>query len=179
MDKKKSLLLLTAVAAGSVIYNIWKPVKSDLPVIQDFDLEKYLGKWYEIARMDFFWEKGLKNVTAEYTKNEDGTIRVNNQGVKIKNNKPTQSLGKAKMASEPNEGALHVSFFGPFYSGYNIMHLDADYQHALVFGQNLDYMWILSRQKSIPEDVKTMYLDYAQKSGYRIQDLVWTIQEDI
>lgn len=179
MDKKKSLLLLTATAAGAVIYNIWKPVKSDLPVIQDFDLEKYLGKWYEIARMDFFWEKGLKNVTAEYTKNEDGTIRVNNQGVKIKNNKPKQSIGKAKMIAEPNIGALKVSFFGPFYAGYNIMHVGEDYQYALVFGENLDYMWILSRQKSIPYEIKKMYMDYAEKSGYPTQDLVWTIQEDI
>src|SRR5690606_9961166 len=85
MDKKKSLLALTAVAAGAVIYNIWKPIKSNLPVIRDFDIDRYLGKWYEIARIDFYWEKGLKNVTAEYSKNEDGSIRVNNQGVKIKN----------------------------------------------------------------------------------------------
>ncbi len=179
MDKKKSLLLLTATAAGAVIYNIWKPVKSDLPVIQDFQLEKYLGKWYEIARMDFFWEKGLKNVTAEYTQNEDGTIQVTNQGVKIKTNKLKQSTGKAKLTAEPHVGALKVSFFGPFYSGYNIMYVDKNYQHALVFGENLDYMWILCREKSIPYEIKKMYLDYAEKSGYRIEDLVWTLQENI
>jgi len=178
MDKKKSLFLLTvAAAAGSVIYNIWKPIKTDLPVVQDFDLERYLGKWYEIARMDFFWEKGLKNVTAIYEKKEDGTIRVKNQGVKIKNNQTKQSIGKAKPASDSNSGALKVSFFGPFYSGYNIMHIDDDYQYALVFGDNLDYMWILSREKHIPEDIKDRYLDYAQKAGYRLEDLTWTIQE--
>lgn len=177
MDRKKSLLLLTAAAAGSVIYNIWKPIKTDLPVIQDFDLERYLGKWYEIARMDFFWEKGLKNVTAIYEKKDDGTIRVKNQGIKIKNNKPKQSIGKAKPASTPNSGALKVSFFGPFYSGYNVMHVDDDYQYALVFGDNLDYMWILSRQKDIPGDIRNKYLNYAGNAGYRLEDLTWTVQE--
>lgn len=177
MDKKKSLLALTAVAAGAVIYNIWKPVKSNLPVIQDFDIDRFLGKWYEVARMDFYWEKGLKNVTAEYTQNEDGSIRVDNQGAKIKNNKPKQSIGKAKFAGEKNAGALKVSFFGPMYSGYNIMHVDEDYQYALIFGDNLDYIWILSRTKTIPYNIKKMYLDYAERSGYDIHQITWTIQD--
>jgi apolipoprotein D and lipocalin family protein len=177
MDKKKSLLALTAVAAGAVVYNIWKPIKSDLPVIQDFDVDRYLGQWYEIARIDFFWEKGLKNVTATYSKNDDGTIRVDNQGVKIKNNKKKQSIGKAKFAGNPHMGALRVSFFGPFYGGYNIMHGTDDYQHALVFGDTLDYLWILSRTKTIPEEIKSMYLDYAAKSGYDLDKIIWTIQD--
>ena len=177
MDKKKSLLLLTAAAAGSVIYNIWKPVKSDLPVITNFELNKYLGEWYEIARLDFFWEKGLKNVTANYSLNEDGSIKVINSGVKIKDNKSKQSIGKAKFQGLPNEGALKVSFFGPFYSGYNIMHIDGDYEHALIFGENLDYMWILSRTKTISAELQTKYLNYAKSAGYAIEDLVWTIQE--
>ena len=178
MDKKKSLLLLTvAAAAGSVIYNIWKPVRTELPVVENFNLDRYLGTWYEIARMDFFWERGLKNVTAAYDKNEDGTIRVNNQGTKIKKNEHIQSIGKAKPLGSPNRGALKVSFFGPFYSGYNVMHVDENYQYALVFGENLDYMWILSRHKDIPQDIKNKYLDYARQAGYRIEDLTWTIQE--
>lgn len=177
MDKKKSLFLLTAAAAGTVIYNIWKPVKSDLPVIQNFDLQKYLGQWYEIARLDFFWEKGLKNVEAHYSLLDDNKIQVVNKGVRIKNNREKSSTGKAKFAGLPHEGALQVSFFGPFYSGYNIMHVDDNYQYALIFGENLDYLWILSRKKTIPEEVKQMYLDYAQQAGYAIEKLVWTIQE--
>lgn len=177
MDKKKSLLLLTAAAAGTVIYNIWKPVKSDLPVITDFELNKYLGTWFEIARIDFFWEKGLKNVKANYSLNEDGTIKVENTGVRIKDNKLKQSIGKAKPQANLNEGALKVSFFGPFYAGYNIMHISDDYAYALVFGDNLDYLWILSRTKEIPEDIKSMYLNYAQEAGYDISKFTWTIQE--
>lgn len=177
MDKKKSLLALTAVAAGTLIYNIWKPVKSKLPVITDFELERYLGKWYEVARIDFYWEKGLKNVTAEYSKNTDGSINVDNRGIKIKNNKAKQSIGKAKFADAPHIGSLRVSFFGPIYSGYHIMHIDEDYQYALVFGDNLDYLWILSRTKTIPDSIKSKYLDYAVKSGYNAEKITWTIQE--
>lgn len=177
MDKKKSLLLLTAVAAGSVIYNIWKPVKSNLPVITDFDLSRYLGEWYEMARLDFFWEKGLKNVTANYGLNEDGSIKVINTGVKIKNEKVKQSIGKAVFVGPENEGALKVSFFGPFYSGYNIMHIDDNYDYALIFGENTDFMWILSRTKEIPLTMKKKYMDYAEQAGYDVRSLVWTIQE--
>jgi apolipoprotein D and lipocalin family protein len=177
MDKKKTLLTLSAVAIGSVIYNYLKPVKSDVEVIQDFDLQKYLGKWYEIARFDFFWEKNLKNVTAEYSMNEDGSVKVKNEGVNITTEKTKTSIGKAKYAGNVNEGALKVSFFGPFYSGYNIVMLDSDYQDALIFGDNLDYIWILSRTKSINEDRKAHYLKYAKDCGYDLSKLKWTVQE--
>lgn len=177
MDKKKSLLALTAVAAGTVIYNIWKPVRTDLPVIQDFDVNRYLGEWYEIARIDFLWEKGLKNVIATYSLNNDGTIRVQNRGLRIKDNKLKESIGKAKFVNHPHIGALRVSFFGPFYGGYNIMHIGDNYDHSLIFGDNLDYLWILSRSKAINEEIKTLYLDYAVKSGYDLGRIVWTIQE--
>src|SRR5690606_28537337 len=105
MDKKKSLLALTAVAAGAVIYNIWKPDKSDLPVIQDFDVNRYLGKWYEISRIDFFWEKGVKNGTAEYRLKEDGTLRVDKRGQRIKDGKLKESVRKAKFAGNTHVGA--------------------------------------------------------------------------
>lgn len=177
MDKKKSLLLLAGAAAGAVVYNIWKPVKSKLPVIQNFEIERYLGLWYEIARLDFYWEKNLKDVTAEYSTNKDGSIRVVNTGMDIRTQKSKQSIGKAKLAGMANEGALRVSFFGPFYAGYHIMHIDGDYEHALVFGDNLDYLWILSRTKTIKTEVRDKYLAYAEQSGYAVKNLVWTYQE--
>src|SRR5690606_38532107 len=128
MDKKKSLLLLTAVAVGTTLYNLLKPVKSNVPVVQDFNKEKYLGTWYEIARMDFRWEKNLKNVLATYALNDDGTIRVNNQGYDMVKEKYKQSIGKARFLRGEHEGALEVSFFGPFYSGYNVVDVDENYQ---------------------------------------------------
>lgn len=177
MDKKKSLLLLSAVAAGTALYNILKPVKSNVLVVQHFKIEKYLGEWYELARMDFRWERNLKNVKATYTLNEDGTVRVNNQGYHILKDQYKQSVGKARFVADEASAALEVSFFGPFYSGYNVVQLDADYKYALVFGQNLKYMWLLSREKTMPEDVRDAYLAYAKEAGYAIADLVWTIQD--
>ncbi|MGO1244464.1 MAG: lipocalin family protein [Sphingobacterium sp.] len=175
MDKKKSLLLLTAVAAGTTIYNLLKPIQSNVSVVQDFDTDRFLGNWYEVARMDFFWEKNLINVTANYSLNEDGTIGVLNQGYDILKEKFKQRQAKAVFVRNNNEGALKVSFFGPFYSGYNVVRIDEDYRYALVFGENLDYMWILSRVKSVPDSVKQSYLKYAQACGYRINELVWTV----
>lgn len=177
MDKKKSLIALSVVALGTVAYNLFRPIRSKVEVVEPFQLAKYLGKWYEIARLDFFWEKDLKNVTADYSLNADGTILVNNQGVDLTSGKHKQSLGKAKFAAEENRGALKVSFFGPFYSGYNIVKLDENYQDALVFGDNLDYIWFLSRSKTMSKERKEAYLNYAEASGYDISKLVWTIQE--
>lgn len=177
MDKKKSLLLLLGAAAGAVVYNVWKPVKSKLPVIQNFELERYLGDWYEIARLDFYWEKNLKNVKAEYSSKGDGSIKVVNTGTDIRTQKTKTSTGKAKLAGDAHQGALRVSFFGPFYSGYHIMHIDGNYEHALVFGDNLDYMWILSRTKTIPTEIRDKYLAYAEQSGYAVKDLVWTFHD--
>lgn len=177
MDKKKSLLILAATAAVTLAYNTLKPVKSKVKVVEHFDLDRYLGKWYEIARLDFKWEKNLSQVTANYSKNNDGSIAVNNQGFDDKKNKWKQSIGKAKPIDSPKKAALKVSFFGPFYSGYHVVKIDQDYRYALIFGDNLDYMWILSREKTIPEAIKLAYLEYARKSGYAIENLVWTKQD--
>lgn|SRR5690606_2421166 len=177
MDKKKTLIALTAVALGSVVYNYLKPIKSNADAVQDFDLQRYLGKWYEIARLDFFWEKDLKNVSAEYSLNDDGSVRVKNEGVSTVNGKTKTSIGKAKYAGDVNEGSLKVSFFGPFYSGYHIVQLDENYEEALVFGDNLDYMWILSRTKTIRPEREAAYLKYAEACGYDTSKLKWTIQE--
>ncbi|MGJ1262214.1 lipocalin family protein [Sphingobacterium spiritivorum] len=177
MDKKKSLLLLSATAVGTLLYQALKPVKSDIRGVSNFNLDSYLGQWYEIARLDFRWEKNLKNVTANYSLNEDGSIQVVNEGYDMRKQKQKKSIGKAKFMRDQNEGAFKVSFFPPFSAGYHVMKIDPDYKYALVFGDNLNYMWILSREKSIPGDIKSMYLDFALRSGFEIHKLVWTIQD--
>lgn len=176
---KIKLIIIGAVLAGGgfLAYKILKPIQPSQEIVQNFDVKKYAGKWYEIARLDFKWEEGLSKVTAEYTFNEDGSIKVDNKGFHTKDNEWRQSIGKAKFVNEANEGALKVSFFGPFYSGYNVVKIDYDYKYALVFGESLDNMWILSREKSVPEEIKNDYLDFAQKSGYKIDELVWTVQD--
>src|SRR5690606_14675357 len=109
---------------------------------------------------------------------EDGSIRVNNQGYDAVKEKYKQSIGKANFVRTEEEGALKVSFIGPFYSGYNVVMLDEDYRYALVFGENLDYMWILSREKTIPEDIKEQYLAYANRAGCALDKLVWAVEEE-
>ncbi len=145
--------------------------------VNNFDSTKYLGKWYEIARLDHKWERDLNNVTAEYSLNDDKTIKVDNKGYNVQKDKWEQSIGKAKFVEKENIGMLKVSFFGPFYSGYNVVSIDPDYKYALVAGESLKYMWILSREKTIPENVKTEFLKKAQEIGYKTSDLVWVKQD--
>ncbi len=141
--------------------------------VTDFDAERYLGKWYEIARFDFKYEKDLKNTTAEYSRNDDGTVKVLNRGFNYVKNEKEEAVGKAMFRGEPTVAELKVSFFGPFYAGYNVVAIDKDYQYALIVGDNKDYIWILSRTKTIPEDVKQSYIDIACKGGYDISRFVW------
>ena len=141
--------------------------------VSPFDKDRYLGKWYEIARLDFRFERNLNNTTAEYSLNDNGTIKVDNRGYNFKKDKWQQAIGKAKFRGEDNTGALKVWFFGPFYSGYNVIALDDDYRYALVAGKNLDYLWILARETTITEEIKTRYLQKARELGYATDDLVW------
>lgn len=145
--------------------------------VTNFDKTKYLGKWFEIARLDYKWEKNLNNVTAEYSLKEDGTIKVDNRGYNVKKDKWEESIGKAKSVKKDDVGMLKVSFFGPFYSGYNVIAIDPDYKYALVAGESLKYMWILSRETTIPESVKADYLIKAQEIGYNVTDLVWVAHD--
>jgi apolipoprotein D and lipocalin family protein len=141
--------------------------------VKPFDINKYLGKWYEIARMDFRFERNLNNTTANYSLNENGSIKVENQGYNYVKKEWDQAIGKAKPAGQTGEARLKVSFFGPFYSGYNVIALDSDYKYALVAGKNLKYIWILSRETKVPEEVKSSYLKIAQDLGFDTSALIW------
>jgi apolipoprotein D and lipocalin family protein len=141
--------------------------------VDDFNTEKYLGTWYEIARLDFRFEKDLNNTTAEYSLVDAGRIRVVNRGFNYKTNEWKEAVGKAKFRSDTTKGALLVSFFGPFYGSYNIVALDKEYQYALVAGKDTRYLWILARSKDIPSSVKTEYLNIATELGYDVTKLIW------
>jgi len=144
--------------------------------IKPFDKARYLGTWYEIARMDFRFERNLNNTTANYSLNNDGTIKVVNRGFNYVTNKWSEAIGKAKPRGNGDEAKLKVSFFGPFYGGYNVIALDDQYKYALVAGNNLKYLWILSRETSIPDDVRQEYLEIANKLGFNTSVLIWVEQ---
>lgn len=141
--------------------------------VTPFAKEKYLGKWYEIARLDFKFEKDLINTTATYSQNKNGSIAVENKGYNPIKKEWVKANGKAKFVNDENTAMLKVSFFGPFYAGYNVLAIDSNYQYALVAGSSVKYLWILSREKSIPDDVKKEYLQLADKLGFITADLVW------
>ncbi len=172
MTARKSIYLLLIFAHMTGILSCSTIPKSAVAV-KPFDKERYLGKWYEIARLDFKYEKDLNNTTAEYTLNTNGTIKVVNKGYNLKNGKWVQAIGKAKFVGEDNIAMLKVSFFGPFYSGYNVIAIDSDYKYALVSGASLKYLWILSRETIIPEEIKNQYLKIAEEIGYTTSDLLW------
>ena len=148
-------------------------IPKNAKAVKPFNKEKYLGKWYEIARFDFKFERHLNNTTAEYSLNNNGSIRVNNKGYNTQKNEWKQAIGKAKFVGDEHTAMLKVSFFGPFYSGYNVLAIDDNYKYALVAGASLKYLWILSREPSIPEDIKTKYLTLAKKIGFETSNLLW------
>lgn len=152
-------------------------IPEGVTVVDNFDVKSYAGKWYEIARFDFKHEKDLKNVTADYSLADDDVIKVVNKGFNTVKQEWKESEGKAKFVGDSNKGALKVSFFGPFYSGYNIVAMEPDYKNALVFGESKDYIWFLSRDKKMSEDIKNKFLKIAKDAGYDLNRLLWTQQD--
>lgn len=175
MKNNKLLFAALVLGAGAIAVNMVScaSIPKGARAVQPFNKNKYLGKWYEIARFDYVFERNMNNVTAEYSLRDDGLIKVDNKGYNYKKNKWKESIGKAKFAGSDNVARLKVSFFGPFYAPYNVIAIDDDYRYALVAGGNLKYLWILSRDKTIPDRVKKNYLAQAQKLGYDIQSLIW------
>jgi apolipoprotein D and lipocalin family protein len=181
MKNRKEYIALAAVGAGVAALAFGLSSCVSIPkgatAVTPFYKYRYLGKWYEIARLDFKYERGLDHVTATYSLKNANTIRVDNKGYSAKDGKWKESVGKAKLAGNGTEGRLKVSFFGPFYAGYNVIAIDPDYRYALVAGNNLNYLWLLSREKTMPEGVKNDYLQQARALGYDTGKLVWTKQE--
>ncbi len=177
--KVNNLIFLSAIiGSGAFLFlSSCKSIPRGATAVKPFDTKKYLGKWYEIARFDYRFERNLKNTTAEYSLNQNGSIKVVNKGFNIKSNKLVEAIGKAKFAGDNNEARLKVSFFGPFYAGYNVIAIDPDYKYALIAGKDLNYLWILSREKTMPENIKKAYLQKASSLGYNLTDLVWVEQD--
>jgi apolipoprotein D and lipocalin family protein len=148
-------------------------------VVQDFSLERYLGTWYEIARLDHPFERGLSHVQAEYSMREDGGVRVINKGFKVSKAAWDSAEGKAYFVEQPNIGKLKVSFFGPFYGAYNLIELDPNYQYALVVGPDTDYLWILSRTPELGQDVMQRLLAKASALGFATDQLIYPEQRNM
>ncbi|PKH22423.1 hypothetical protein CIG19_14080 [Enterobacterales bacterium CwR94] len=168
--------ILTGAAALASVACSTTPPKG-VTVVDNFDSQRYLGTWYEIARLDHSFERGLQQVTATYSEREDGGIRVINRGFDADKQRWKESEGKAYFTGEPTRGALKVSFFGPFYGGYNVIALDSDYRYALVVGPTRHYMWILSRTPQLSRDVTDKLVAKARENGFPTDALIWVQQK--
>ena len=146
--------------------------------VEHFELEKYLGKWYEIARLDHSFERGLSSVTAEYSLRPDGGVRVINRGYSETEKRWKEAEGKAYFVNRPDLGYLKVSFFGPFYGSYVIMELDRqNYSYALVCGPDRSYLWLLSRSPRLDEEIKNRLTARAAALGFDTSKLLNVRQE--
>ena len=148
-------------------------VPDGITPVTNFDADRYLGQWYEIARFDHSFEEGLTNVTAEYSENEDGSIRVINRGYSPEDGEWQQAEGKAWFVEEETVGHLKVSFFGPFYASYVIFGLDRqDYQYAYVTGYDRDYLWFLARTPTVSEQAMADFRAAASARGFAMDRLI-------
>lgn len=157
----------------SAILSLFKKApKVDNSVVQSFDLERYIGDWYEIARFDHWFERGVVESKASYSMRDDGKIQVLNSG--MKDGEPQTAKGTGKTTDTP--GLLRISFFGPFYSDYRVMMIDETYSAALVGNGSADYLWILSRKPQLDEKAKDALLTEAKRRGYDMSRLLWVRQ---
>lgn len=148
-------------------------IPDGVEAIEGFNLTRYLGKWYEIARLDHPFERNLTAVTAEYSLRDDGGITVLNSGYDPDKQRRVAAEGKAYFVDNPDQGRLKVSFFGPFYASYNIIALDKQrYSYAMVTGPSLDYLWILSRSPHLDEEIQNRLKAQAKRLGFPTDELI-------
>ncbi|WP_028021847.1 lipocalin family protein [Enterovibrio calviensis] len=162
-----SLLLLTACQS----------IPDGITPVTGFDEKRYLGKWYEVVRLDHSFERGLSNVTAEYSVREDGGIKVLNRGYKAEDQEWSEAEGRAYFVGERDTAHLEVSFFGPFFSSYVVFELGDEYDYAFVSGYNTDYLWLLARTPTVSDEVMANFLTVAEEKGFDIDRVVFPVQQ--
>lgn len=148
-------------------------VPEGLQPVSGFQVERYLGRWYEIARLDHGFERGLTQVTADYRLLQDGRVEVINRGYDPSKAAWREAKGVARFQGARDVGSLEVSFFGPFYGGYNVLVLDADYRYALVAGPDRDYLWILAREPQLDRATRDRLVAQARAWGFAVDSLIY------
>jgi apolipoprotein D and lipocalin family protein len=149
-----------------------------IQAVRNFDVNRYQGKWYEIARLDHSFERGLDNVSALYTLRDDGGIDVLNRGFDKRKDHWSQAKGRAYFVKDRTVGRLKVSFFRPFYGGYNVIALDHEnYSYALVCGPNRSYLWILAREKTLSRSLIDKLLKMAENLGFDVEKMIFVEQD--
>lgn len=169
----KFLLLITIILLQTACTGI----PQGMQAVKSFESDRYLGTWYEIARLDHSFEQGLEQVSATYSMREDGGIKVVNKGYSTEDKEWQEAIGKAYFVDDKETGHLKVSFFGPFYGSYVIFKMDQiNYQYAFISSYNHDYLWLLSRTPQVNEKIKQDFIDTAAKYGFATEQLIFVEQ---
>ena len=164
---------LPAILAAMTLLIGCTSVPDGLTPVNGFDSQKYLGKWYEIARLDHSFERNLSNVSATYSLKENGDIRVENRGFNEESKEWKEIEGNARFLEDESTGSLKVSFFGPFYGGYHVIELDREnYSYAMVTGPTRSYLWILSRTKDMDKALYSKLVSMADQWGFDTSQLI-------
>ena len=170
--KKLTILAITLALSGCL------GMPQLVTPVDGFELNNYLGKWYEIARLDHSFERGLNQVTAEYSRRDDGGVSVLNRGFSAEKNEWEEAEGRAYFVNEASEGYLKVSFFGPFFGSYVVFELDQEnYQYAFVSGPNNNYLWLLSRTPTISAEIIDKFESMSKERGFDTEQLIYVEQK--
>ena len=162
-----------SLIAGLVVLSGCTGLPEDIEPVTGFDGDRYLGTWYEIARLDHSFERGLTNVRAEYSRNDDGSIKVINRGYNAEEEQWEEADGRAVFVEDKATGHLKVSFFGPFYASYVVFELDKDeYSYAYVTGYDRDYLWFLSRTPEVSEEAIEAFRERVIEEGFDLEELI-------
>jgi len=169
-----SLIFITIYSMNSCV-----GLPDGIKPVEGLQKERYLGKWYEIARLDHSFERGLSKVTAEYTLRDDGGINVLNRGYNKTKDEWNEAEGKAYFVKTNDIGHLKVSFFGPFYGSYVVFDVDKEgYQYAYITSYNRNYLWLLSRSPKISPTEKTLFIEKVKKLGFDADSLIFVDQDN-
>lgn len=180
IKRLSSLFYISLLLTLSACSQAMSP-EAEQSIVRSFDPTQYVGTWYEIARLDNRFEKGLEQVTAHYSIEEDGTLKVVNRGFNAEKNDWSEAVGKAKFVDPANAdgtrtGRLKVSFFGPFYGEYNILELDKPYYNYVLVSSGRDYLWILSRTPQLTYPIKQHLMAKAKALGFATDQLLFIRQ---
>ncbi len=169
MLMKKNLILFVLLATGCV------SIPDNITPVTSFQIERYLGKWYEIARLDHRFERGLTQISAEYSMRPDGGLKVLNRGYSNEKQEWSEAEGRGYFVQSPNEAYLKVSFFGPFFGSYIVFELDTlNYQYALISGPDKSYFWLLARTPTIEDNLKKKLIAKAAALGFDTTKLIFS-----
>lgn len=171
------VLLLAMAASTLAALSGCLAIPEGVQPVSGFEVDRYMGTWYEVARLDHRFERGLSNVTASYSLQDDGTVRVVNRGFSLDDQEWDDAIGKASFVEATDLAYLKVSFFGPFYGAYVVFELDQeDYQYAFVSGNTTSYLWLLSRTPTIDDALRARFIEKITTLGFDPQGLIWVDQ---